>query len=57
MKLPEKVGWYFVKFNQSKTKEAEKDPDTFNDYAYFNGTTWETMYPTCTIVEVIRFSE
>jgi hypothetical protein len=46
-----------VKFDQSETKEAKRDPDTFKDYAYFNGTTWETMYPACTIVEVIRFSE
>jgi len=52
---PEKgEGWYFVKLHQH-TKKTDEYVDYFNEWAYYNGESWEIdgLNETCRVVEVM----
>ena len=54
--IPEKPKeWYFCKLHQH-TKKSEEDADFFNEWAYYNGESWEIdgHDETCRVVEILR---
>tara|TARA_R110000822_G_scaffold218919_1_gene353210 strand:+ start:151 stop:510 length:360 start_codon:yes stop_codon:yes gene_type:complete len=48
-------GWYFVKLHQH-TKKSKEYVDYFNEWAYYNGNSWEIdgLDETCRVIEIIK---